>query len=167
MPLQVTPARTASSLPLQVTPARTASSFPRLFSIFFSPLVFVSFPLVFVCIAPSRAWSPSPWFGGLVSSSCALALVSCILRTGSSSSLLIVTYRYSSLLFCLVYRQNWVWALLLSYFLFLGPFFIVGTFLNFVAVGYNSSTALPFGYVPCIQSSRASPIWANFLSGLV
>ena len=43
--------------------------------------------------------------------------------------------------------QNWVWGLLLSYFLFLGPFFLVGSFLNFVAVGYNSSTALPFGTV--------------------
>uniref|UniRef100_A0A7S0N4S3 Transmembrane 9 superfamily member n=1 Tax=Cryptomonas curvata TaxID=233186 RepID=A0A7S0N4S3_9CRYP len=42
---------------------------------------------------------------------------------------------------------NWVWSLLLSYFLFLGPFFLMGTFLNFVAVAYNSSTALPFGTV--------------------
>jgi len=46
--------------------------------------------------------------------------------------------------------QNWVWALLLSYFLFLGPLFLVGTFLNFVAVAYNSSTALPFGTVVVI-----------------
>ena len=35
--------------------------------------------------------------------------------------------------------QSWVWALMLAYFLFLGPFFVVGTFLNFVAVAYNSS----------------------------
>ena len=35
--------------------------------------------------------------------------------------------------------QSWVWALMLAYFLFLGPFFGVGTFLNFVAVAYNSS----------------------------
>jgi hypothetical protein len=35
--------------------------------------------------------------------------------------------------------QSWVWALMLAYFLFLGPFFVVGTFLNFVAVAYTSS----------------------------
>mmetsp|Transcript_19511 Transcript_19511/g.54326 ORF Transcript_19511/g.54326 Transcript_19511/m.54326 type:complete len:583 (-) Transcript_19511:43-1791(-) len=46
--------------------------------------------------------------------------------------------------------SNWVWALLLSYFLFLGPFFVIATFLNFVAVAYNSSTALPFGTVVVI-----------------
>lgn len=45
---------------------------------------------------------------------------------------------------------NWVWSLLLSYFLFLGPFFVTATFLNFVAVAYNSSTALPFGTVVII-----------------
>jgi len=45
---------------------------------------------------------------------------------------------------------NWVWSLLLSYFLFLGPFFVMATFLNFVAVAYNSSTALPFGTVVII-----------------
>mmetsp|Transcript_10305 Transcript_10305/g.24091 ORF Transcript_10305/g.24091 Transcript_10305/m.24091 type:complete len:597 (+) Transcript_10305:111-1901(+) len=45
---------------------------------------------------------------------------------------------------------NWVWGLVLSYLLFLGPFFVVGTFLNFVAVGYNSSAALPFGTVVVI-----------------
>ncbi|KAJ1490352.1 hypothetical protein T484DRAFT_1777659, partial [Baffinella frigidus] len=43
-----------------------------------------------------------------------------------------------------------VWGLVLSYLLFLGPFFVVGTFLNFVAVGYNSSAALPFGTVVVI-----------------
>jgi len=43
--------------------------------------------------------------------------------------------------------QNWVWAVVGSYLLFLGPFFVICTFLNFVAVGYNSSTALPFGTV--------------------
>ena len=43
-----------------------------------------------------------------------------------------------------------VWALLLSYFMFLGPLFVVSTFLNFVAVAYNSSTALPFGTVVVI-----------------
>lgn len=46
--------------------------------------------------------------------------------------------------------QSWVWALMLAYFLFLGPFFVVGTFLNFVAVAYNSSAALPFGTVVVI-----------------
>ena len=39
---------------------------------------------------------------------------------------------------------------MLSYFLFLGPLFVVWTFLNFVAVAYNSSTALPFGTVVVI-----------------
>ena len=46
--------------------------------------------------------------------------------------------------------ENWVWNLISSYFLFLGPFFLVGTILNFVAVGYGSSTALPFGTVVII-----------------
>ena len=46
--------------------------------------------------------------------------------------------------------SNWVWALVTSYLLFLGPFFIMATFLNFVAVAYNSSAALPFGTVVII-----------------
>eukprot|EP00001_Collodictyon_triciliatum_P115752 20306_5 len=46
--------------------------------------------------------------------------------------------------------KSWVWALMLAYFLFLGPFFVMGTFLNFVAVAYNSSAALPFGTVVVI-----------------
>jgi transmembrane 9 superfamily protein 1 len=60
--------------------------------------------------------------------------------------------------------KSWVWALMLAYFLFLGPFFVVGTFLNFVAVGYNSSAALPFGTVVVIlliltlvRSARLTP----------
>jgi len=46
--------------------------------------------------------------------------------------------------------QNWVWSLMLAYFLFLGPLFVVATCLNFVAVAYGSSAALPFGTVVVI-----------------
>jgi len=46
--------------------------------------------------------------------------------------------------------EQWVWALVCSYFLFLGPFFLTCTFLNSVAWGNNSSTALPFGTIVII-----------------
>ncbi len=42
---------------------------------------------------------------------------------------------------------NWTRCTLVTYFLYLGPFFVVATLLNFVAVSKNSSIALPFGTV--------------------
>ncbi len=42
---------------------------------------------------------------------------------------------------------NWTRCTLATYFLYLGPFFVVATVLNFVAIAKNSSVALPFGTV--------------------
>jgi hypothetical protein len=42
---------------------------------------------------------------------------------------------------------NWSRCTLATYFMYLGPFFIVATILNFVAISKNSSIALPFGTV--------------------
>jgi hypothetical protein len=42
---------------------------------------------------------------------------------------------------------NWTRCTLAAYFLYLGPFFVVATILNFVAISKNSSIALPFGTV--------------------
>merc|ERR1711871_165443 len=46
--------------------------------------------------------------------------------------------------------SNWVRCTVVSWLLYLGPFFFVATCLNFVAVAYKSSVALPFGTVVII-----------------
>jgi hypothetical protein len=42
---------------------------------------------------------------------------------------------------------NWTRCTLATYFMFIGPFFVVATLLNFVAISKNSSVALPFGTI--------------------
>ncbi len=42
---------------------------------------------------------------------------------------------------------NWTRCTLATYFMYLGPFFIIASMLNFVAISKNSSIALPFGTV--------------------
>ena len=42
---------------------------------------------------------------------------------------------------------NWTRCTLATYFMYLGPFFAIASFLNFIAISKNSSVALPFGTV--------------------
>jgi len=46
--------------------------------------------------------------------------------------------------------EDWVWTIMLTAVLFIGPLFGMGTFLNFVAISYRAANALPFGTVVVI-----------------
>ena len=72
-----------------------------------------------------------------------LTRVRCLLRSG-------VNGYVAGSMYAKMEGQSWVRGLVVSYLLFLGPFFLVSTFLNFVAVGYTSSAALPVGTVVVI-----------------